>query len=176
MRISIREHRPRPLALLALLATGALLALAGCGGSDDESADGAGATSTDDGGAEVIATSELSKTEWLAEADAICAAANEQLGQVAQEKHGDQKPEGAEFEAFVVEEFAPNFRSQAEQIRELGAPAGDEEQIDAILTKLERGADQIEDDPALADDASADLLIAEAGTEMQAYGATVCGA
>ena len=64
------------------------------------------------------------------------------------------------------------FDRQVEEIRELGAPEGDEEKVEAILTALEDGAAEIEDDPSQALEGDP---LKEARELADEYGFKVCG-
>jgi hypothetical protein len=143
----------RNLALLtaAVLATG--LIAAGCGGDDD-----------DGGGGESI-----TKEEFIAEADAICREDGESIEQAGQDIQTE-----ADVEDFILNTIVPTLREEVEQIRDLGAPAGDEDQINAMLDAVDEGLDEIEDDPSAATNTAANPLN-EASRLAQDYGLQVCG-
>ena len=55
-------------------------------------------------------------------------------------------------------------------------PEGDEDEVDAILSAAEEGAEGIRNDPeSLASDGSPNERLAEANDLAIAYGLTVCG-
>jgi len=124
------------LVAFALLAATAFAT--GCGGGDDETTDGGGA---------------LTKSEFIEEADAICEKGDAAIAEGADEYAEDndvdvEKPTKAQQEGVIVDVVAPGIRGQGEEIDELEAPAGDEEEIEAMLDALETGADELESDPA----------------------------
>lgn len=107
-----------------------------CGGGDDDS---------------TAAT--LTKSEFIAQADAICKDGEEALEQEADEfaEENDvdtENPTEAQQEEVISDVVAPAIRQQGEEIAELGAPEGDEETIEAIVEAVESGADELESDPA----------------------------
>jgi len=112
----------------AFLVIGALV-VAGCGGDDDTSA----------------TTASLSKEEFLAQGNAICAEGNKTI-EAAGEDLG-QQPSQADFEAFVNDSLAPAVQGQIDGINALGAPEGDEEQVTAITDAAQEGVDEIKADP-----------------------------
>jgi hypothetical protein len=114
----------------------------GCGGSDDNT------DSTD--------SAELTKAQFLKQGNAICAKANEEVGKEFEEfakenKLSEGKEPTEELLAEAVEEILlPSVTQQVEEIRELGVPAGEEKQVDKILTAAEEGIEEAEDEPASA--------------------------
>ena len=69
----------------------------------------------------------------------------------------------------------PNIRAQGEEIGELAAPEGDEEQIEKIVTSLEEGATEAEEDPESIVGGNSTNPFETATKEAQAYGMKVCG-
>jgi hypothetical protein len=111
----------------------ALLALvgAGCGGDDD--------------------TSSVTKAQLLKKGDAICKkASDEQLAglQKAIEKNPKlEKDKALQEEAIVTYGLAP-ISDAAEELAALGAPEGDEEEVEEIITGMEDAVEESEEDPA----------------------------
>jgi hypothetical protein len=140
-------------AATALIAVGALVA--GCGGDDDEDA--------------------IGKSEFIAKADAICKKGDKEIETTANEVFGGQQeqPSQAQIADFGAETVVPNIEQQIADIRDLGAPAGDEDQVDAILTAAEEATDEVKDDPQLL--AGQGDPYAEANRLAKAYGLKECG-
>jgi hypothetical protein len=123
--------------LIALItAIGAIsLIVAGCG-SDDES-------------------SALTKAEFVKQADAICAKGDkqdqEEFEAFAKERNLDEgkEPSKAVQEEAVSEIVIPGVRQQIEEIDDLEAPEGDEVKVEEIVTSVEEGLDELEEDPTL---------------------------
>jgi hypothetical protein len=151
--------------LVAIAAVFALAALvAGCGGGDD---------TTDE-------TVTLTKTEFIKQGDAICKEGNEEISEgfeeYAEENDLPQNKEPSTEQGIEITEtvILPNVQQQAEEIRELGAPEGDEDQVDELLTSLEDAVAEGEDDPELLFKGDTDPFakVNELATD---YGFKVCG-
>jgi hypothetical protein len=141
-----------------LLAAGAIAAgliAAGCGGNDDSSSD----TGTD--------AAALTKEEYLAQGNAICAQGNAELQQAG----GADPANAAAFDAFVADTFVPNVQGQIDQLRE-GIPEGDEDTVNGFLDDAETILDEVEADPASIQGESDPF--AEVNTQLEAYGLTAC--
>lgn len=100
----------RPLALAGVLAAG--LAAAGCGSSSP-------------------AKSALSKPQFLARANAICAEGNKKT-ESAGNSLGN-KPSPAQVSSYVRETLAPIIQSQIDGVRALGAPSGQQATVTHML-------------------------------------------
>lgn len=142
------------------LAAAALLA-AGCGDDDDSQDDGAGGTQ--------------SKAAWVKQADGICAAANADLNQAVQDQFGAKPPSDADQEQFATETLVPNLQSQHDEIADLAAPEGAEQQAEKLLASLQHGIDELSDDPSLVAEAGAKAPLAEADQLAAELGLTDCG-
>ncbi len=139
------------LALTAVLALGAIAA--GCGSSSDDSS-----------------TSDLTKAEWIAKADAICQQGNQEIDQAARQQFGNQKPTAAEVQQFATGTALPNTQKQVDQIKALGAPSGDEDQVNKILDTVQADIDKAK--------ASGDIensTFADGNALARQYGLKVCG-
>src|SRR5882724_6062245 len=103
-----------PLWLLGLVLAVALIA-AGCGGGGDDS----------------TSTSSLAKPAWIVKADAICQQGNQEIAQAADEQFGKQhhEPTDEQVQQFTSATVVPSVQHQIDQIRDLGAPSGDEDQV-----------------------------------------------
>jgi hypothetical protein len=141
----------------AVLAVSAIAA-AGCGGSDDNDSSG-------------LETSDLTKQEWITQADQICIEGDKDIGQQAGQFF-DGKPTPAESTQFSHEAVLPSIQAQVARIRELGAPEGDEDQVEAMLDAVEEGLAKAETDSSALQEGALD----EGTALVQAYGAKACGA
>jgi hypothetical protein len=116
-----------------------LLALvAGCG--DDDSGDGTTTTTT-----------ALTKKEFVREANRICTRTDDKLARASRQFFADA-PRGEEAPPEEVEQFGektvyPTIQDEIDRIRALGAPAGDEDQVEALLDAAQRGLDTLKDHP-----------------------------
>lgn len=141
----------------------ACLAFAGCGGDEEE------------GGFSPVVSEPLSKVEFLRQADAICISSESRIEAAADDlvtAPGD--PDPAEVERIAIDLVVPALESEVAAIGALGAPEGDEEEVEAILDATEDGIAAIEADPrALLDGVPAPLRRAQ--KLAQAYGSRQCG-
>jgi hypothetical protein len=152
-------------ALLAALAVLVALAVvvAGCG-SDDE-------TTSDE-------TVTLTKAEFIKQGDAICQKGNDASEKEAEEfaEENDfelEKASNEQLEEAVSEVLVANLRGQIDELEALGAPEGDEEQVEGIIDSLESATDEIEDDPSVVFGGE---VLKKPGELAQDYGFKVCGA
>lgn len=149
--------------LLTAIAAAAVLAalIAGCGGGDE---------TTDE-------TVTLTKAEFIKQGDAICQQGNDRSEEEAEEFAEEngftlEKASDEQLEEAVAEVLVPNLKQQAEEIDALGAPEGDEEQVEAIVVSLEGAADEIADEPGVVFDGE---VLEEPEELAQDYGFKVCG-
>ena len=112
--------------LLALL----IFVVAGCGDDDDEPAADA-----------------PTKEEFVAEADKICADADEALAEVALEQYPEGPPTGEDAVAFAEDVFIPNLQGQHDDLAALTPPEGEEDAFADLLEQLQTGIDEIAGDP-----------------------------
>jgi uncharacterized protein with von Willebrand factor type A (vWA) domain len=121
--------------LVALVAISMIAA--GCGGGDDSSSD----------------SSSITKAQFIKQADAICEKGNKEneaeFEEFAEEKNlsENKEPTKAQQEEAITDIVAPGVQKQIEEIDALGAPKGDEKQVEAIVTSVEEGVEEIEENP-----------------------------
>ena len=89
----------------------------------------------------------LSKSAYLAKANAICKAGTEKA-QTAQKALG-KNPSKAQLTAYVTDTQVPNIQSQIDQVKALGAPAGDQATVDKYLATAQADLNKIKSDPSL---------------------------
>ena len=114
----------------------------------------------------------LSKAEFVAQADEICAEGNQELETAAEDVSAE--PTDEEIAEFADDVLVPNLQQQHDDLAALGAPEGDEDAVQAILDALQDGIDVVEDDPATL--LSSDDPLEEATDLAAAYGLAECGA
>ena len=108
---------------------------AGCGGEDDSAAE-----------------ESITKTEFIAQADEICAAGYEELAPGestffdAPEIADD--PSERERDAYVRDVLVPNLQAQKDDIEALGTPEGDEGEVNELLAAFQGAIDELEEDPS----------------------------
>lgn len=149
--------------LIALLSgvVVATLAVAGCGGGDDE-----------------VTVSSLTKAEFIKKADAACKKSEDRIQAdfaAYATKHKDiTKPTEADYAELIDVVLVPNVEQEAEDIRSLGAPSGDEDQVEAMLDALEESIEKAEDEPkVLISDST--KIFGESSKLAKDYGLKVCG-
>ena len=129
---------------IGLLAACAAIAMivGGCGGGDDTTDTTASTDST-----------ELTKAQFVKQGNAICAKANEELNKEVEKFFKEtglgekQSPSAAELKKVAEEFVTPIVGRQVDELRELGAPAGEEKQVEKILTAAEEGIEKSEEEP-----------------------------
>jgi hypothetical protein len=86
------------------------------------------------------------------------------------------RPSQAEIESFVTETVVPSIQGQVDQIQALGAPDGDEDEIDGIVGDTEQILAQAKADPSIiaGEENGADPF-ADVNRRLTAYGLTECG-
>ena len=156
-------------ALIAGLLIAGLL-VAGCGGDDSsDGSEGASAVETsssevatdgdgdgdgaDGDGADVDTNTDssatVSKAAFIKQADEICTANTREVTASARKLlEKSRNFESKDFQVEAVEvALAPQLTALLEDLEALGAPSGDEEQIEAIVANLEERADLANEDP-----------------------------
>ena len=110
-------HRLR----VALILT-ACLAATGCGGEDS-----------------------ISKADFVERANTICKDGNAEIAKAAEDV--GQSPSNEEIEAFATDTLIPNIRGQLADIRDLGFPEADADELEAIFDQADTIVDEVEEEP-----------------------------
>ncbi len=143
------------------------IVVAGCGGDD---------------GNEVTASS-LGKAEFIAKADAICAKGQRQVernfGTFAKKtdlniQQITKNPTKEQVNGLVNTVLIPAIEEEITEIRALGAPAGDEDKIEAMLDATEEGIATAEDLPQTVLEQTG-VAFGVGSRLAKEYGLTVCG-
>jgi len=146
--------------LITSLLSVALIAIAGCGGSNDSS-DATAPT----------------KAAFVKEADAICAKADEAkiAGMRAFLRDNDSVDQmsRSELAAVVVDLGIPPIEAEAKELRSLTPPLGDEEKWDEMLSQIDTGIAEAKAHPEdLTEEAKNPFK--QANAEGKAYGFVRC--
>jgi hypothetical protein len=122
-------------------------------------------------------TAAISKAEFLAKGNAICV-----KGERAQEaeinayvkKHGleNKKPTKAEQAEMVETVFAPNIQSQIDAVTALGAPSGEEQQVESAIKISQQALDKAKSNPSSF--FNNENLFVAAGKQLHALGLAAC--
>ena len=150
------------LALMAAVLVGVWVA--GCGSSSSS-------TSTE-------TTAAITKAEFVAKGNAICVA-----GEKAQEAgyeafgkshglKGNMEPTKAQQAELVETVLAPNIQHQINGVKALGAPSGEEQQVNAALEASQQALNKIKANPELA--SAKESPFHAAGQQLHALGLTKC--
>lgn len=117
-------------------------------GDRDGGESGADADADGDGGGS-IATSSLDKSQFVKRANALCNKERKGLVQEARSYFAERSSDGLPprvLTAKIVKELAmPVVEAQIEAVRGLGAPEGDEEEIEAMLDAQQRAVDEVKE-------------------------------
>jgi len=136
--------------------------VAGCGSSSDE-------------------TTALTKTQFVAQADAICKQGNAEIESefeaFAKKNNIDENEEPSKAQKAELSEtiLAPNVKNQAEEIGDLEAPSGDEDEISAMLDSLDEGVEEVEANPQAPSESKQPNPFGPANKIAKEYGLEVCG-
>jgi hypothetical protein len=126
----------------ALLFGAALIAVlaAGCGssGGDDSTSS--------------VSEGSLTKAEFIKQGDEICEKGNQKINDEAENFASEEgvdkgEPKQEQQEEAIEQIVAPGVREQAEEIAALGAPKGDQAEVEAIVAAVKTGAAELEEDP-----------------------------
>jgi hypothetical protein len=184
---------------LALAGIALLLQLGGCGGGGSSDASGAEATeksastaakqateagngsSQGDESAPPSASGQpLTKREFIRLGDQICRRGGTKIVTELQKhklEYGrgfGKQPTQKQNEEGLVDLVLPVIQSEAEEIAALEPPAGDEQEVAAIVRALETGVAETEAKPSLAGSVKGNPL-GEASKLSQEYGFKLCG-
>lgn len=150
-----------------LVAVAAIAIIAGCGGGSDSSSTEATASS-------------LTKAEFLKQGNAICAKGNKEIEEgfeeFAKEHHFSKKsqPSQVELEEAAEEVLIPRIRREIDGISALGAPNGEEAEVEAVLAAAEKGLEEGEENPgAMVEEGEGPFK--EANKLARDYGLVKCG-
>jgi hypothetical protein len=149
------SKRTTVVALTATLAFG--LVAGGCGGSSKSST------------SKSATTAMLSKPQFLARGNAICARGNQSLG--AADKALGNQPSQAQITRFVASTFAPDIQTQIDGLRALGAPSSDQAAVSNMLGVAQTDLNKIKSNPALL---ASGAGFADFARLAHPYGLTAC--
>ena len=155
--------RNRAIALFVTALAAASL-LAACGDDDD-----------DGGGGEQA----LSKADYIEQGDAICAEGDREIEQAAEEAFGDleqgEQPSAEAVGEFGQESVLPSLQRQIDRLRELPAPEGDEDEVNAIYDAADEGIRKLREGDPEDFVQQGDAAFEEANRLAGEYGFQNCG-
>ena len=137
-----------PIALLALVSS---LALAACGGGSSD---------------------KPTKAEYITKADAICKAGNGEINAAVAKQFGNKQPTEAQVTAFTHDVVIPRLEKESTDLKALDKPDGDDDELNAIYSSLDKAIEMAKNTDGTIDDASFN----DADAKARAYGLKTCGA
>jgi hypothetical protein len=147
-----------------LLVSGLIAAGCGGGGGDDSSTSSASTS-----------TGPLSKADYIAKGDQICAQGTLVIGQAGREQFGSSQPTQEQAVHFGQATVVPSLEDTLAKLRALEPPAADQETTSAIYDALEQGIDKLKQDPNLFVATGSGGVFDQANQLAQAYGFKQCG-
>jgi hypothetical protein len=143
-----------------LIATVVALAAAGCGSSSSSTSNSTSAA--------------LSKPEFIAKADAFCKQGDQAINKAGNKIFSGGKPSKSQITQFMTSTVIPTIQTEVDSIKSLTPPAGDEDQINKLLTDVQSALDKAKQNPELMASNNSGVF-AQANKEAKAYGLKVCG-
>lgn len=113
----------------------------------------------------------LSQEDFISQAEEICASSNEDLDSIGEELTADSTDEEVED---VAVQAADTIEGAIDQIRELGAPEGTQDELNAILDDTTAALDELREDPVGMMERGEDPL-ADVSDRLSAFGLEECG-
>ena len=151
----------------ALLAVALALAAVGCGDDDEESA----STTT---------SSELTKAQFIREANRICKQQDDKIERVSQQffadAPNDKEPPPQEVAQFGKKTVFPAIQDEIDRIRALGPPEGDSGEVQKMLEAAESGLAKLEAEPDQLEKGGVASSFEEFQKLASAYGLDECAA
>jgi hypothetical protein len=155
----------RRLGTLAIPLLVSALIAAGCGGGGGDNDTSSASTSS----------GPLTKAEYIAKGDQICAQGTLVIGQAGREQFGTSQPTREQAVQFGQDTVVPSLEDTLTKLRALEVPQGDEAETTAIYTALEDGINKLKDDPNLFVESASGGAFDRANQLAQAYGFKQCG-
>jgi hypothetical protein len=164
----------RGVAVVWIAGAGALI-VSGCGSTDSSTkGDSLSEGSTPSG------TTALTKAAFVKEASAICKEGSDKIQTEEKpffQEHGIKSKTSAtkkQGEEFISDVVGPSVQAQAEGVAELGAPKGDELEVEGIVGGIEKVAEAAEEAPASILVETPKGPLARVNEAAEAYGVDEC--
>lgn len=166
------EALRRGLAVAVVATVAAFVGMAGCGSTSSQS--GAAANAIPE-----VGTAEMSQEEFVKRANAACTKESthfiEEVTQFSQRYEEQKKPEAGLLNQIVAQIYLPRVEREIAAVAALGAPSGEQGQVEAILVAKQEGIERAE---ALSHPKSivqVEAQFDEAQKLAQEYGIHSCG-
>jgi hypothetical protein len=134
------------------------MVVTGCGGGDSS-------------------TASITKAKFIKQADAACKKGEEEIQKnfaVYVKKHKVEKPTEDDYAELIEVVLLPSAEQEIDDIRALGAPSGDEDQVEALLEAREASLEKAQAEPKLVIQNSKKIF-GEASQMADEYGLKDCG-
>jgi ABC-type glycerol-3-phosphate transport system substrate-binding protein len=132
---------------------------------------GCGSSSSSTKTTSSTATTALTKTQFLARANAICTTGNNQIA--AADAKLSKNPTQAQITAVVKTTTAPSIQAQIDGIRALGAPPGDQATVTNMLNLAQADLNKVKSNPSVLAAGGASPF-ADFAKVAHPYGLTAC--
>lgn len=170
----------------------AVVLIAGCGGSGGDggstSAEGGSGSASSEGSAEgsggeggsgtEVTTSSLSKAQFVKQGNLACSREKEELTKRVAGYPGAGNTEGKSKEEIYAEEvralLIPTFEGEIQRLQELGAPAGEQQQIEALLAAKQKATEEVAAQKSLGSIYDVARYFATSNQLMIGYGLNIC--
>jgi hypothetical protein len=149
--------------IAAVLVAG--LVAAGCGSSSSSSS---------------TSTVAITKAAFLKQGNAICKKGNQEINAVGKKVFPrnkfskNKKPTQAQMTQFATATLIPTIQTEISGVKALGAPKGDEAQVNAIVVSAQSALDKGKQNPTLLVSNNTNLF-KHSNQLTNAYGLTACG-
>jgi hypothetical protein len=173
-----------------LVAAAVVAMLMGCGGGDDDSGGGvpstsgststagSGSSSESSSGGPPVTTSSLSKAEFIKKATVACELERKNLVTEVTDFMSEGLKEGKNEKALIASMakvvMVPTVEAEMDAIRTIGVPAGDEDEIEAILATEQGGIEEVKQLKSADDLEEIEDHFTEATKKFRAYGFEAC--
>jgi hypothetical protein len=134
-----------------------------------------------DGGdtATTATTTPISKQQFVRDANKICSSSDDKIERASNEFFaGAPRGEGPppeEIEQFGKKTVFPTIQAEIDRIEALGAPEGDEDEVNEILESAQAGLDELEENPERLAKGGSTTAFEEAEKLAADYGLDQCG-
>ena len=157
---------PRSTILLAASLAAAIAVATGCGGGDE--ADGESSADI------TITTSSLDKPQFVKKVLAVCEDERSQIPARFASYERKNSSGSQSYEGGIRAVILPTFQAEVTRISKLGAPAGEETRVEAILTAQQEAIDEVSDLESIPSINEVVPHFAEANQLIRRYGLTNC--
>ena len=118
-------------------------------------------------------TAPLSKSQFVAKANAICEKGNRAINKAVGQAFGKTKASSSQLQQFAMQTVIPNIQQQTTAVEALQPPSADADQVKAITAAAQQALDKARSDPSLFTQPG-NTVFAQADKLSKAYGLDQC--